>query len=405
MAMKNHLHYLELDSDSLGTSSITLEELGKKLLRLNSDIDLQIKDLFPASKFGNPNEKIKIKGSEALLANFDKIDEEKFDEIETLENIEYIGLNTEEQIILNFKKSKDSSEGIYNFTYDFFEDLFNMGKYSNFCIKHGYEDLIRENLSKLFLKLGSVEKQYRFIIKNKEIYLRGLTSNQYRNYNNNIALFISLLYLNKFAIENQTTFLVTHARMSDSAIKIILEQQNAIKVPGVGKVYFGIVISNSEIKDSAFSLEIRYRLIDEEDSTKSFSAIPVLRNSIFNIYHNTGLAKLGEKVGDTSSLKNAQDMMLALIKGIKDIKTISDDTIFTLFRRITNNHQHFRSETRKNMQELYDKDIINNTLNLIQTFDKVSSITSDYDEKVMLERIYHELISELVRRRQKRSNN
>jgi hypothetical protein len=399
--MKNHLYYLELNAEQLGRSSANLERLGK-LLRPDRDVDIKVKEMFPISNLGHPTKELKIKGSEVLLTEFEQIDiEAKFDKIEALSNIDYIGLTDKGEIILNFKDDKSSSTGIYDFTSDFFEEHFHMGKYANFCIKNDFEDLIKENVQELLIKLGSVEKQYRFIVKNDEVFLRGLTSKTYRNYNNNIALFISLLYLNKFAIENEIVFSIEHARISDSAIKIILEQENAVGIPGVGKVYFGIVISNSEIKQSTFSLEIRYKLVDEEDSTKSFTAIPVLRDSIFNVYHNTGIAKLEEKVGDINTLKNAQNSILTLIKEIKEIRTISDDTIFNLFRKITNNHQNFKAETRQNMQELYEKNIINNTLNLIQAFDKTTSITSDFDERVFLERIYHELISDLINRKQK----
>ncbi|WP_175490485.1 hypothetical protein [Pelosinus propionicus] len=399
--MKNHLYYLELNAEQLGKSSANLERLGK-LLRPDRDIDIKVKEMFPISNLGHPTKELKIKGSKVLLTEFKQIDiEAKFDKIEALSNIDYIGLTDKGEIILNFKDDKSSSTGIYDFTYEFFEVHFHMGKYANFCIKNNFEDLIKENVQELLVKLGSVEKQYRFIVKNDEVFLRGLTSKTYRNYNNNIALFISLLYLNKFAIENEIVFSIEHARISDSAIKIILEQENAVSIPGVGKVYFGIVISNSEIKQSTFSLEIRYKLVDEEDSTKSFTAIPVLRDSIFNVYHNTGIAKLEEKVGDINTLKNAQNSILTLIKEIKEIRTISDDTIFNLFRKITNNQQNFKAETRQNMQELYEKNIINNTLNLIQAFDKTTSITSDFDERVFLERIYHELISDLIKRKQK----
>lgn len=397
---------MELDTDRLGEESVPLSELDK-LLRPDRNMDIAIKEKFSIANFDNPGNTLAIKGAKVLLTEFHFIDiEQKYDLVEDLSDIEYIGLTDKNQVILNFKKGGNSSaSGIYDFTDSFFDELFHMEKFAKFCIKNDYEDLIRENVTNLIEKLGSLQKQYRFIIKNGENYVRGLTSNKYRNYDNNIVLFISLLYLHRFAIENKVSFSINHARMSDSAIKIIFEQQKPVRVPGVGKVYFGIVISNSEVKESAFSLEMRYRLVDANDSTKSFAAIPVLKDSIFHINHMTSMGKMEEKVKEVDALKEAQQTMFELIKGIKELGTISDDAIYNLFRKIKFSHQNFSANTRKNMETMYENDIINNTMSLLQAFDKVNSITSDLDERIFLERIYHELIKEQIQKNRKKKNN
>ncbi|MGR6001442.1 hypothetical protein ACT7C7_26960 [Bacillus cereus] len=74
-----------------------------------------------------------------------------------------------------------------------------MGKYGKFCIKNGYRDLLRENIEQLLVKLGEVEKQYRLLKIDNEYCLRGITSLRYRNYDNHLALYLSLLSIHSYA--------------------------------------------------------------------------------------------------------------------------------------------------------------------------------------------------------------
>lgn len=390
--MHDYLYSAMLYSNDVSDKTIKLSDL-ISVIRKERDLDKQVIERFPIENFGNGNEDLRVKGSKDLLDAFHKIYAEKMDIIDKLENIEYIGLSDKNEIILNFKNDF-SATGIYDFTYEFFEEHFRMGRYANFCIEEGYNDLVRKNLDDLFKELKDEEKQYRLIMKNDNLFIRGLTSTRYKDYDNNLALYLSLLAIHKFAKENDIKYYLSKSFLSDSYMSLVLEQETPVNVPDVGNVYFGAVISNNELGDGAFSFEIRYRIVDATKKI-SFGAVPDIKDSVFDMNHLTGIDNVESKISRMFKLKELQETMLSYIIELKKVKSLSNNVIYDLIKRITNARNSFKSETRKSIQELYDKNLINNTLTLIEAFNKIDSLVTDIDERVYLERIYHEIIKEL----------
>ncbi|TCJ03331.1 hypothetical protein, partial [Cytobacillus praedii] len=137
--MENHIYNIHMKGkDTL--APVAFSEL-KYLIR-DSDIDMTVNKHFPLSDF-NPTEKLLINGSRELLECFEKVDKEKMDIIAKLNNIEYIGLSHQKEVILRFKEDllgELNATGIYDFTYDFLDDIFSMGKFSGFCLSKGHYD-------------------------------------------------------------------------------------------------------------------------------------------------------------------------------------------------------------------------------------------------------------------------
>lgn len=403
--MHNHLYYKMLDRSDLGEGCAKLNDL-KYFLRENIELDTIIAQKFPLASFGNPSDSFLIKGTDVLVTAFQNIDAEKLDLVEKLENMEYIGLSHNDEIILNFKDAQIddilSAAGIYNFTNTFLDELFNMGKFANFCIRNNYQDILKDNLVRLFSERKTTERQYRFIKKNQDYFLRGFTSsNRYQNYDNNIAIYLSLLNIHKFSKDNGVTYSVRRARLSDSEIRIAFEQEQPKVIPGLGKVYFGIVVSNSEIRESAVAFEVRYRLVDERNSNYSFAMTPELQDSVYNINHGTGIEKIEAKMSKIANLKSIQESMVTLITGIKELKTLSADAMHRLFEKIVN-AKNLSKETKVKFRDLYDKRDVENAMSLIQAFDKINSITTDIDERIFLERVYYSLIRDMASRQRQR---
>ena len=393
--MFDYLYSARLYRDSISEEPAKLEDL-KYFVRQDKELDVQIIEKFPINFFGDTSESLKIKGTKALVDKFNEIYAEKIDIIEKLDNIEYIGLSDKDEVILNFKKDNLSAKGVYDFTYDFFEEHFRMGKYATFCIKEGYNDIVRENVNELIGLRKEDEKQYRLIMKNDELFLRGLTSNKYNNYDNNLALYLSLLSLHKFAKHYDLTYSLSEAYLSDSSLKVILEQETPVNIPNLGKVFFGVIISNSEVRDSTFSFEIRYRIIDLENNL-GFSAIPDLKDSVFSLNHITGIDKLESKLGNMFKLRELQETMMSFIIELSNINRLSEDAIYYLYNQIIYS-RNFKAETKKNIKDLYDKNLISNTITLIEALNKVDSLVTDIDEKMCLERIYHDIIKKITSR-------
>ncbi|EJT6663639.1 hypothetical protein N2W48_000788 [Clostridium perfringens] len=348
----------------------------------------------PLELLGKIDSYVPINGSKELIDLFEKIDAKKMDIIEVIDNINFEGVTEDNQVILNFVNDNLVARGVYNFTYNFFEDLFEMGKYEKFCFENNLQDVINENIVKLFKKFKGIKKQYRLIEKDENWYLRGITSIKYNNYDNNIAIYITILLLSKLSIDKKIGISIKSAYISDSDIKVFFEQDNYEKVEGVGNIYFGVLLTNGEIRNRKFSLEVYYRI---EDENLSFTAIPELKDSIFNINHTLGIDSIVTKVKKIDELINIENSMLTYIKAIKDIKAVSKNVLYNLMLKITKS-RIFVSETKENFKNIYDKNLINNSMTLLQVFDKVDKITIDIDEKIYLQRIYNEIIEDLTNR-------
>ncbi|WP_202710608.1 hypothetical protein [Sporosalibacterium faouarense] len=395
--IKNHLSYLFLREGEIDKKKAKLHDL-RHFVR-DRELDKAIKEKFPLHDFGKLTDDIDIKGTKDLLDLFDEIDDKKYDILETLENIEYIGVSHDSEIIIKFSDDI-KGVGVYNFTFDFFEELFDMGKYAKFCIKNGLNDLLKENLLKLLEEFKTIEKQFRLLDKNDTTYIRAITSTRYNNYDNHLAIYLILLSLHKLVSEEKISIYVKEAHISDSALRIIFEQEEPIRVEGVGQVYFGFLVSNGEIRDSKFTFEMRYRIIDgDNDKGISFAAIPNLEEAVFNIQHSTGVDNVISKLNNINNIHNIKYSMLEYIEGIKKVNKLSDNIIYLMRNKIKYSKlKDLKYETKDNFNILYEKNMINNTMTLIEGFGKINEITTDVEERIYLERIYHDIIKDLVDR-------
>ncbi|MEB9684081.1 hypothetical protein BK742_21855 [Bacillus thuringiensis serovar pingluonsis] len=387
--MKNHIFQVEINSQ-LNSSPAQFKDL-KHLIR-ESELDKLIGETFPLNEYDSESNLL-INGSKELLLYFEKVDEEKLDIVEELKNIEYIGLSDDYEIILRFNNELFDEDfnatGIYDFSYDFLDNAFNMGKFSKFCISNSYNDLLRENITQLFEKLPSLKKQYRLIKNRNEWFLRGLTSTRYNNYDNHLAIYLTLISLHKYSKANQTSFNLEKAYLSDSEIKIFFSQQNPIKIPNLGEIYFGVYVSNNEIKEGTFSLELRYTVVNEQG--KSFSG---LSNYVFNINHSTGISNVQEKLSFSDRINELKDINIQHITSIK-MNKLSDNQLFMIFKKIHSSTQKLSKEARDKAKDYYNSTLVNNTLTIIEAFDKFNEITTDVEERIYLERIYNEVLKEL----------
>lgn len=390
--MSHHNYCVKLDKSQISGEMSTLNIL-KYFLKEDRALDDEIRKEFPLSNYGDKDDTLLIKGVKELIASFNIVDQEKLDIPEKLLNIEYIGLSNDNQIILMFKKDNIKAEGIYDFSYSFLDDIFQMGKFSRFCMEKGYRDLLRKNIESLIGNLGDIEKQYRLLKVNDSYKLRGITSLRYRNYDNHLALYLALLSIHSYSKENQKAFSLESAYMTDSEIKIFLEQIDPIKIEGFGDLYLGLYIANNEIGDKAFSLQLRYSIVDSKGIR--FSGMKGLEDAIFNLNHSTGINNFKEKMKNIFTLKERQDLLIDHINGIKNAEKLSENVIYLLFKKLANSTQKLSKKTRFNAKELKNGKVIDNTMNIIEIFNEVEKITGDLDEKIYLERIYDEVITEL----------
>lgn len=363
----------------------------KHLLR-GSEIDNLVDSQVPLCDFELESELL-IDGSKQLVDIFYDIDNEKLDLVEKLKDIEYIGLSKDKEIILRFKnKEYDefNATAVYNFTNDFL-DIFNMGKYSKYCISNTYYDLLKENITKLIEYNSNEERQFRLIEHNNNWYLRGLTSTRYKNYDNHLAIYLTLIALHNYSVTNFTKFNIEKAYLTDSEIHVFFNQSHPIKIHNLVDIHFGVYVSNSEIKEGTFSLELRYTIINNEG--KSFSG---LSNRIFDIKHTTGIEKFIDKIALTN-LNEFKDNVLQLILNISS-RNLSENQIYSILKKF-NSSKLLSKDTKDKIKLCYDNELVNNTYTIIEALDKLNEIETDVEEKVYLERINNDVLKELNKKR------
>lgn len=374
---------------------LKLEDLSH-IVNLNLDstkIEKEIREKFPIENYGDKEDPLKIKKSKFLYDNFFKNKGNKLDIRETLNNVEYMGLSDRNEIILRFKGNNKAKEivakGTNNSRRDFL-DLFSMAGFGTFCIKNNLKDLLKENIEQLLPQFKNKTVQFRLIERNNKWLIRGITSDKYKNYDNNIVLYLSLLSLNNYALKERINFYVQDMNITDSEMYLSFEQENPIQIDGLGTLYFSILVVNSEIKESAVNFNLRYRIVDKNN--KEFMGKPkTLSHSAVSINHSVSVKTAKNRLKDLFRLKEAQEEILENIKYIKNTSQFTREALLEIMEKIVNNTTVFSSDTRTSMSKFY-KEIAGNTVALIEALNRVEELSSNIDERIYIQSIIHEVL-------------
>ncbi|SDL94952.1 hypothetical protein [Bacillus sp. OK048] len=344
----------------------------------------------------------------SLIEGFQKVNDDKFDHPDTkLKNIKFEGFNDNNQIILRFIKDNVALDdtvatGEYTFTHDFLNHFFQMGYFAKFCFKHNYHDLLSECITYLMEERKKEESQYRLIMKEDNYYIRGLTSTDYNNYDNHIAIYLILLALHAYAKKENIFFKILKANLTDSDIEIFIEQENPIHVSDIGKIYLGIYVSNNEVGKKAFSIDLNYKFMDNDGA--SFRAFST--NQVFKINHRTSIRNVEKQLENINNLEEMRKETLEQIHFMIKNPEVDDNTLYEMvYREIDRRTKTFSSDTRKKARVMYDETHINNTISIIKIFHQISQITDDEEEKLNLERIYHDVLIRMNKRKARSNNN
>jgi hypothetical protein len=391
--MRHHLNIINLKKTDFSAEQAKIKDL-KYLVKEEREPDNLIREEFPLHTFGDyADDELRIYGSKDLLINFDRIDDEKLDIKEKIKNISFIGFADNKSLIFRFEKDEINVKGIYEFNYDLLNYLFNMGKFSTYCLEKGYKDVLRQNIEELMLKIPNKQLQYRLLKYNNEYLIRGFTTLKYNNYDNHLALYLCLLALHRYANDKDIYFNIERATISDSEIRVYFEQDRPTMIPGFCNVYFGVCLINNEIKGRAFTLELRYRL--EDFDGRSFGSMADLKDAVFQIHHQTGINNVINKLKNVYKIRELHYKNLKYFTSLMEMSTITDDFIYKLFKGITNANTEISGETRQSFKSLYDNNVINNAMTIFETFNRVNELTTDIDELLYLERIYYKVIREV----------
>ena len=396
--MDNHLYKSVAIPES--KEPITFERM-KHLLKIEGEgktVDLEIRDEIPLNTIGESTDQVLLNGAEELMLAYEAIDAKKIDIVESLENVKYEGFNDKNEIILSFPQigqdDRLTGSGIYDFTRDFLKSNFKLYDYVTYCLEKGFRDVVRDNIEEMINKHPSITKQYRLIDKNDELKIRAMTSNVYKNYDNNIVIYLTIIYLHKYAIENDTVFKLESGHLSDSELRLFFQKQEPIIVDGVGEIYIGLFVANSEIKDKAFTFELRYKVV-KENGTKEFGMLPKISDALVNVRHNARVDTAFTKMENLKNIDKKHKKTIMMIEEIKKIDKLNPDQIYSFFERIKKDTD-LNTATKDNFREYYRENLVDKTIEIIELLSETSELAPDIDQRIMLERIYYKVIIDLL---------
>lgn len=399
--MSYYLYSRKLTKDLLGSETRKLKYL-KTLIDKSKELDCSISEKYPISYFGNENEDLRISGVKVLIEGFDEIDSEKMDIMAQYKNLEYVEVNDKKQIVLQFQCEDETvkAHSIYSF-FDEFLEVFEASKYISYCIRKNYTSVIEKNIKWLLsFNADNEEKQYRLLKDTDGSWgVRGVTSKNYKNYDNSIVLYLSLLSLHKYSVEKNKFYHINFSSITDSSIYIFFEQDEPIDVPNVGKVYMGLAISNGEIRNSKFKAELRYR-IENPQSGVSFSAI--FNSPVFSIMHNMNVQTIDMQLEKLFNLEDLESNMMSFVEKLNTSENLSEDSVYYLISDLLEKIKDcsdISKKTKDEFKKIEVENMIQGTFTLISLFGKLNMISTDVDEKIFIERIYHKVISDLLIKR------
>ncbi|MFD1850972.1 hypothetical protein [Oceanobacillus bengalensis] len=396
--MGKYLHEITLNRNNIPKKTALLEEL-LLLIKKDRELDIEVLKEFPPKNLMGSND-IWVEGSKLLIQSFLEIDNEKLDIVDKLANIEIKGINPKGQFSLMLLQDDIYAEGIYRFTHEFLEMLFQMGKFSNYCIEKQWDNILLDTVHKLFNQTPDKSLQLRLIQDGEKWLIRGVISTRYRNYDNHLALYLTLYTLHQNAKLTGQWFMLEKAYLSDSEIVVIFDQVTPVHIVDIGKLYFGIVLINNEIKEKSFTLEWRFQL--EDDEGNKFGAIPPEgKATIFNIRHSSSINHVNKSLLELHELQYFKERITNFIMSLSAGPYLSEDRIYSIFNRILNTRNKFSKETKDSFKKLHKTEIISNSMHIIKAFHRLNELVTDVEEKIHLERILYEVCLDLSGRKAK----
>ncbi|RFB13647.1 hypothetical protein DZB84_16950 [Bacillus sp. HNG] len=401
--MGKHIQEVTLDGKFVSREVATVKDI-TLLVKKDREIDIEVLQNFPIELLDEElSSYLWVEGSRVLINSFLTIDNRKMDIVEKIGNISIIGISERQNLILNFQEDSLIAEGTYRFTYNFLDMLFQMGKFSSYCLDNKFEHILVETVCKLCNQIPSKQFQYRLIKHQEDWLIRGVTSTRYQNYDNHLALYLTLYSLHKHAKQASQWFVFEKAYISDSEIVVMFDQINPINIIDIGRLYFGVILINNEIKERTFSLECRFRLEDIEGN--SFGAIPPEgKETIFTIRHDSGLDSVNTKLFELHNLQSFKDRITDFIIDISKSPELSEDRIFSIFKKILSTRNKFSTDTRNSFKKLQEEQVISNSLHIIKVFHRLNELVTDVEEKIHLERIFYEVCLEIKDGKRRGSN-
>lgn len=336
-----------------------------------------------------------IAGSSEIIKLFNQIKNQKKDMIIPIEDVSLVGFD-EKELILAFKEQEGgdgqiafTATGIYSFTSDFLDQLFSLDKFATYCFKNDEKDLLSETIKHLLDRTSSRAKQYRLIYgtgtQEGKVFLRAITSDSYKNYDNNIVLYLALNAMHRYSKRTKNKVYIESAIISDSSLDMTMKIDKKIEM-GDYFVNIGVNVSNSEIKEGTVLFEFIYTIFDKDGNHST-----AIGDSVVKIQHNNVLRTVKERLSQLNKLDEHSESILDGISESKLSKKLNEDELFSIFNKFSKS-KTLSSGSKSKLSQFHKSEIVNNTLTIIELFGKLEDLDTSINDKVFIQKKLNEFL-------------
>jgi len=358
----------------------------------NTNYHEELFDLFNVENYAH--DFIEIKGAEEVVRNLIKIDEEyqKFDVDSYFKNVKVESFIDEKEIILEINNIKDPKilkitgtdmiyvETRYAVRSEYFNELYNIDKYLDFCKSNRYDDIVKTNITMLEEKNKNSNKDKKFrLLKSKDgkYFVRALTSTEvYKDYNLRFSLFIALIELHKLNKYKGHSYYINSYSFTESDAKIVFSQRESFELTDKMKISFALELVNDEIKREAVKLNGIFT-ISLGNGKDIFVRPDDVKTNIVSFSHSVGIEKVKEKLENLAEkidvfTKNMIDDTQK-IKNIQNPNTIRE---FLLYKIQKSRTQEISSLYKADINKLLTNNV-DTIFQLFEVFNKIDLLIDD----------------------------
>lgn len=366
------------------------------LIRKSEYFD-EIYEIFQIKEF--ENDFINIKGANLIVEQLIKSDEEclKLDIDCELSDVNIEKFTEENQIIFEFANIKDENvlkktksdliyaESTYSVKSEYLNDMYQVEKYLDFCMKNRFQDIIKKNLEMLKEKneLNKKAKKFRLLKReDNKYFVRGITSvDSYKDYNLRISLFIALIELHKLIKFKSHNYFVSSYSFTESDLKVTFKSSTAKKITNNIEIGFALELVNDEIRRDAVKFNGIFTVI--MGNSEIYVKPEETKASILSFTHSVNIDTIKEKLNNLNERINI--FINDTVDDARSIKILEKPDLFRehLVQKIHNSRNvefnklykaQIKSLLSNKVKTIFELAEIFNNINIVIADEHISSL-------------------------------
>lgn len=335
------------------------------------------------------DEFIPIPGAQTLV-NSQIVQNKNYIKKDLISNLENISFYSDNTFTINFNNINDrenfgdkttlNTYPKYSAQRDFFGNLFSMDKYAKKLIDKGFKKIVETNLE-LLKEENIKDKKYRLIHykPDNNYYLRAIVStDNYFDYNNSIAVVIALLTLYREIKSSGVAYSLKLCEYNESNIRMFFDTAGDKELEGIGIVKNIVEISNDEIKREALRFSGVCTIIYNVNAKENEIYIKPkdVKSKILAIKHNQKPENGLKSLTDFENVDNVHKELFEDIKAIKKIKD-TEQIKFLIRRKIDNAKNEDIKKFKASILNELTKTITKNIIDLLNVFSKIQVLANE----------------------------